>query len=132
MATTTLTAYTTNTLTQAFELQSTSETKTVWIATGREIACPYTVSVERKKASSNSPSNDHVVLRVTRIERNATTGKLATFQSSLDLSIPKDQSILSATEQKKAISWISSCLNEGTAMEATNANITKLIEGRDL
>lgn len=132
MATETLTAYEANVGTQSFVLKQTGSDKTVWIKAGREISIPYTVNVERKLSNSNSKSNDRVVLRVSRVERNASTGVLATLQATLEISIPKDQSILTATEQKKLVSIVASILNEGTAMEATNANITKLIEGRDL
>lgn len=132
MATDTITAYETNAATQSFTLAQVSKDSTTWIKSGRAISLPYKLEVIRKIGNSNASANDHVSLRVTRVEANATTGKLATFQVTLDISIPKDQSILSATEQKKAISLIASVLNEGTAMEATNANITKLIEGRDL
>lgn len=132
MATETLTAYEANVGTKSFALAQTGATKTVWIASGRALSTPFTISVERKLSPNNSPSNDHILLRATRIEQNVNTGKLATFQCTLDISVPKDQSILSPSEQKKVISVIASLLNEGTAMEATNANITKLIEGRDL
>lgn len=132
MATETITAYEANAGTKSFVLANTNSVKTSWIVSGRAIALPYSLSVERKLSQPNSPSNDHVILRVGRVEQNATTGKLATFQATLDISIPKDQSVLSPAEQKKAISLLASILNENTAMEATNANITKLIEGRDL
>lgn len=132
MATETITAYESNVATSVFVLAQTGATKTEWRKTGRALALPYSLSVERKIGNSNSPSNDHIVLRVSRVEANATTSKLATFQVSLDISIPKDQTVLTPAEQKKALSIIASILNEGTAMEATNANITKLIEGRDL
>lgn len=132
MATETITAYEASTGTKSFLLRQTSATKTEWIISGRAISAPFNLILERKPSNNNSPSNDHVLLRVSRMEPNATTGKLATFQATLDLSIPKDQSILSPAEQKKVISLLASILNEGTAMEATSANITKLIEGRDL
>lgn len=132
MATETLTLYKNNTQTQAFGLAQTSATKTVWLAAGRAISLPYSVSVERKPTSANSASNDHVVLRVSRVEANASTGKLASLPITLDISIPKDQSVLTLAVQKEMLCVLASALNEATAMEATNANITKLIEGRDL
>lgn len=132
MATETLTAYKDNTTTNSFLLQQTSAAKTVWIYPGRAISAPYSISVERKLTNGNSPSNDHVILRISRIETNVSTGKPATFQASLDLSIPKDQSIHTPSEMKNVVAVLASLLNEGTAMEATSANRTKLLEGRDL
>lgn len=132
MATATLSPYKNNTQTQAFVLQQTSEKKTTWIVSGRTISAPYSISVERKPANTNSSSNDHVILRVTRMEMNSTSGKLATSQITTDASIPKDQSVLTPAVQKEMLSIMASLLNEATAMEATNANITAIIEGRDL
>lgn len=132
MATATLSPYKNNTTTQSFVLQQTSEKKTTWIVSGRSISAPYSLSVERKPANANSPSNDHVILRATRMEMNSTTGKLATLQVTLDISIPKDQAVLTPAVQKELLSVVASSLNESTAMEATSANITALIEGRDL
>jgi hypothetical protein len=54
------------------------------------------------------------------------------MQANLDISIPKDTSIIDGDEQVKLISVLASLLNEATAMEATDANITKLVEGMDL
>lgn len=132
MATETLTAYETNSQTRVFSLKQTGPSSTSWIVSGRPLGTPYSLSIERKLSNSNSPSNDHIVLRAVRVEQNTSTGKLATFQASLDISIPKDQSILTPAVQKQVISTICSLLNEATAMEATSANLTKLIEGRDL
>lgn len=132
MATDTITAYKNNTQTTVFLLQNSSATKTTWLVSGRAIALPFNLSVERKPSANNASTNDHVVLRLSRVEQNSSTGKLATLQVSLDLSLPKDQSVLTAGVQKELISCLASILNESTAMEATSANITKLIEGRDL
>lgn len=132
MATETLTPYKNNTQTLSFLLQSSSSTKTTWLLSGRPIALPHTVSVERKPSASNAATNDHVIVRVSQMEQNPATGKLATLQVTLDISIPKDQSVIGIQSQREALAVISSILNENTAMEATYANITKLIEGRDL
>lgn len=98
---------------------------------GRALGAPFEVEQVRK-VNASSLSNDHSIIRLTRKEANVATGKLATLQVTVDVSIPKDVTILTPTEQKKAISLICSLLNESTAMEATNANITAIIEGRDL
>lgn len=115
-----------------FELQSSSGTKTVWIRPGRSISLPHSISIERKPSAPNSASNDHVILRVTRVEMNTGSGKFATLQATLDISIPKDSIAISQGTQKDQLSILASVLNEFTAMETTNVNITKLIEGRDL
>lgn len=132
MASSSLTLYKNNTQTQVFDLQQTSAMMTKWIASGRSLSTPYFISVERKLANANSSSNDHIILRAGRTEANASTAKLATSLVTLDVSVPKDQSILTPTVQKELLSLVASALNEATAMEATSANITKLIEGRDL
>lgn len=132
MASSTLTAYETSSVTKAFALAQVSATATTYILSGRAISLPYKVSIERKIGNSNASSNDHVLLRISRIEANATTAKPATFQATLDISIPKDQSILTPVEQKKVLALIASMLNDGAAVGATNANTTALIEGRDL
>lgn len=129
---TSLTPYYDNTNQTTFVQASASEKITKWIESGLDIACPHKVEVIRKLTPPTSNSNDHVILRVSKTMRNATTSKLATMQVSLDISIPKDTSELDSTEQKALVSELASLLNEATAMEATSANITALIEGRDL
>jgi hypothetical protein len=132
MASATLAPYKTNAATQSFTLVSSGTTGATWKATGRDLSTPYVISVERKLSTSTSTTNDHIVVRIARTERNTTTSKLATCQVLLDVSIPKDTSVLTAAVQKEILSCVSSLLNENTAMEATSVNITALIEGRDL
>lgn len=132
MASSSLLPYKNNTTTQTFALVSTSATGAKYQLSGRSLANPYVIEIQRKLTPANASGNDHVVLRVARTEANATTGKLATFQVLLDISVPKDISVLTSAVQKEVVSSLTSLLNECTAMEATNANITSLIEGRDL
>jgi len=103
----------------------------VFMVAGRSLGAPFELEQVRK-VNANSLSNDHSIVRLTRKEANAATGKLATLQVTLDVSIPKDTTVLTQIEQKKLVSLLVSLLNESTAMEATNANITAIIEGRDL
>jgi len=132
MASATLSPYKSSAGTQAFVLTSTSATGARYQVSGREIACPYVVEIQRKLTASGASTNDHVTVRIARTERNATTSKLATCQALLDISIPKDQSIIGATMQKEILSVLASLLNESTVMEATTVAMTALIEGRDL
>jgi len=131
MASSTLNPYVDNTNHQAFVLKSTSESGAVFMVAGRSLGAPFELEQVRK-VNANSLSNDHSIVRLTRKEANAATGKLATLQVTLDVSIPKDTTVLTQIEQKKLVSLLVSLLNESTAMEATNANITAIIEGRDL
>lgn len=132
MASSTLVPYVNNSTTQSFSLVSTSSAGAKWMVTGRAIGVPYTIEVIRKLSPSTSTTNDHIQLRIARTEQNATSAKLATMQLLLDISIPKDASVITATEQKKLLSILASLFNESTAMEATNVAITSLIEGRDI
>lgn len=131
MASSTLNPFVDNTNHQALVLKSSTATGSVWMVSGRNIAQPYELETQRK-INSNSLSNDHSVVRLTRKEAHASTGKLATLQITIDVSIPKDTTILTLAEQKKAIALLCSLLNESTAMEATNVAITAVLEGRDL
>lgn len=132
MASSSLTPYESSAGQQTFALVSTGENKTTHKVAGRDIATPYLVEVKRSFTNPSATGNDHVSIRIQRTERNATTGKLATMQVNCDISIPKDTSIIDGDEQVKLVSILSSLLNEETAMEATDANITALVEGRDL
>lgn len=113
-----------------FTLASTSELGAKYMVSGRALAAPYVVEIKRK-INPNSTANDHVQLRVARTEPNATTQKPATVQCLLDLSIPKDVSVLTPTLQKEIATLLMSLLRDGT-LSATFVNVTALIEGRDL
>lgn len=132
MASSTITPYVSNVATQAFALVSTSATGAKWMASGREIGLPYVVELTRKLTAPGASTNDHVVIRIARTERNATTAKLATMQVLVDVSIPKDATVLTQTVQKQVLSCLASLFNESTTMEATTAALTAIIEGRDL
>lgn len=132
MPSATLTPYKNNAAQTTFALVSSSPTGSRYIVSGRGLAVPHSLEIVRKLTTSGASGNDRIELRVSRVEANATTGKMATLVVTLSISIPKDNSILDATAQKEAVSYISSILNESTVMEATTAAITALIEGRDL
>jgi len=131
MASSSISPYRNNANTESFALVSSDTDGCTFKVAGRALANPYVFSVKRKVTAPTAKGNDHVVVRVARTESNAETGIPATAQVLLDISIPKDQTILTATILKELCSIISSYLNEETAMEATTANITTLIEGMD-
>jgi hypothetical protein len=132
MSSSTLTAYENSSDTQVFSLASENQNGARYLAADRDIAAPYVVDVVRKLTAPNATGNDHVTLRVAKTERNGDTGKLATMQVLVDISIPKDTSVLTQTIQKEVVSVACSLLNEATAMEATSVNIGKLISGLNL
>lgn len=131
MASSTLNPFVDNTNHQLVTLKSSTQTGSIWMVSGRNISLPFEVQTDRK-VNPNALSNDHSIIRLTRKEANATSGKLATFQCTIDVSIPKDCTVITLAEQKKAVAMLISLLNESTAMEATNASITAILEGRDL
>jgi len=131
MASATLNPFVDNTNHQALVLKSTTDSGAVFMVAGRALGAPFELEMIRK-VNPNSLSNDHSIVRLTRKEANTASGKLATLQVTLDCSIPKDVTVLTLAEQKKLVSLLVSLLNESTAMEATNANITAILEGRDL
>lgn len=131
MASATLSPYKNNTTTQVFSLVSVLSSGARYMASGRAISSPYVIEIQRK-LNPNGTGNDHVGIRIARTEQNVTTGKLATCQFLLDISIPKDQSILTPAVQKELGSILASLFNESTAMEATTVALTALVEGRDL
>jgi hypothetical protein len=132
MATATLTPYKDDSNQVTFNLVSSHEFGAKYMVSGRAISKPYTVEIVRKFTSPSAAGNDRVIVRISRTEAHATTGKLATCVAKLEISIPKDDSVLTSTVQTEIVSILASLCNEATAMEATTANITALIEGRDL
>jgi hypothetical protein len=132
MGSSSLTPYYASSGQYTFTLVSTSDNGATWKVASRDLATPQVVEIQRKLTAPSATGNDHVVLRVARTERNATTGKLATMQVLLDISIPKDTSILTIAEQTKLVACVASLLNQSTAMEASLTNIASLIGGSDL
>lgn len=130
MASSSITLYTSNSATQAFSLVSSSVNQTVWKAASRPLSNPYTVELTRKL--TNGTKNDHVTVRIARVEANASTGQKATAQVLLDLSVPKDQSILDTSVIVGMLGALSSMLNDNAALAATSANRSAIADGRDV
>lgn len=132
MASSTIIPYKDHTTAVPFSLVSTSAEKTVYRVTGRSLGLPHEISVQRKIGGSGSKSNDHVIVRIARVEANAVTGIPATLLCSLDISIPRDQSVLTSTVQLEALGMLASLLDDSTAVAATTVNRSALIAGTDL
>jgi len=131
MPTSTLTLYDENTGTTAYSLQSTSATKSVWAKTGRSLAKPQWVSVERKFAPGSSGANDHVIVSVGQTEQSTLSPyKLQTFVAKLDLSIPRDWTGFTSgtnADMLKRIANLISALNNDVALNVANASNTGLV-----
>lgn len=132
MASSTLTPKYDNSSSYTFVLVSTSADGATFKVDGRDLATPFEVNVQRKLTTGNKTGNDHVVVRMARTERNATTAKLATAQVLVDISIPKDCSIITQAEQVKLLGAVSSLLNDNAALQATTVARTALVNGRDI
>jgi len=126
-----LVPYKNNSSTLTFERAYESVNGVTALIAGRSIATPYKLEVARKFTPPGAPGNDLISVKVTRTEQNATTGKLASLVATLSISIPKDQTVLTATAQKEAMAVLASLCNESTAMEATTTFMTTIIEGRN-
>jgi len=131
MASATIAPYKSNSAQTTFSLVGNSSTGASWKLAGRNLSEPYSVEIVRKLSPSGSLANDVVLVRQVRVERNTTTGKLATMLIETKISIPKDDSVLTATAQLEGLACQASLLNDCTAMAATTVNRTALIEGRD-
>jgi len=132
MPSSSLTPYYSNAAQVTFNLVSSTEAGAVYIVSGHPLATPYKVEVIRKLTASAAAANDHVILRVSCIGRNATTGKLATASVTTDISIPKDTTVFAESDVVGFLGVMASLLNENAALQSTSVNRTALIEGRDL
>jgi len=132
MASSSLTPYKDSSNQVTFNLSTQGENFCQYIVADRPIATPYMLEIRRKTTSPGAASNDHVVVRLARIERNSETGKPVTGQVMLDISIPKDSDTITVAYMKELIGILSSVLNEDVALEATTANAAALLAGSDL
>jgi len=132
MASSSLTPKYDNTNSYTFALVSTGVDGATHKVEGRDLALPFEVNVQRKLTGGSKTGNDHVVVRMARTERNATTAKLATMQVLVDISIPKDTSVITQAEQLKLVGAVASLLNDNAALQATTVARSALINGRDI
>jgi len=132
MASSSITPYKTNAATQAFALQSTSASGATFIVTGRSLANPHFIQITRKIGPSNSMANDHVIVRISLTDPNATTLKPVTGSVTLDISIPRDNATVTLAEMTEELGLLASLLNDNTALAATTVNRSALLNGQDL
>jgi len=111
---------------------STSPTGAKYQVSGRALASPYSIEINRKIGPVSATGNDHVIVRVSKTDPNSTTAKPATVLCTLDISIPRDNATVTPTEVLACVGVLASLLNDCAALAATSVNRTALIEGRDL
>jgi len=131
MASSSIVLYDENTGTTTYVLQSTSGTKTVFVESGRSLAKPKSITVERKFAPANSSANDHVIATVSQTEQSTLSPyKLVTFSAKLDLSIPRDWTGFTGgtnADLMKRITNLVSLFNHKAAANVANSANTELI-----
>lgn len=130
MASSSLVLYVSNADTQEFVLVSSSVNMTVWKVANRPLSNPFTIELARKLTSGTK--NDHVTVRIARVEANASTSQKATAQVLIDVSVPKDQSILTGAEISKMLGAAASLLNDGNNLALTGTNRGAIVDGRDV
>jgi len=119
-------------VTEAFNLTSVGADGATYKVAGRALACPYSIEMKRKLTPSTSAGNDHLTIRIARVERNTTNLKLATGQVLIDISIPKDTSIIGTTAQTELLRIASSLLDDYGTGDNSSANIAQILSGGDL
>lgn len=130
MASSSITLYDSAAGTMTFLLVSSSVNETVWKAAGRSLSTPLELKLARKLNSGTK--NDTILVQFRRIERNVTTSQLATAQFKCELSVPKDQTILTPAILADLLGYASSLFNDGAALAATEANRGAIVDGRDV
>jgi len=113
-----------------FSIVSSSEFGAKYIVSGRPSSQPFGLEVQRVLTPPSSTSNDHMKIRIYRTDRNTDTGKLATGQVLVDLSIPKDNANITNTELIELLVMVGSLFTDGAAGSATTVNATAIVETR--
>jgi len=131
MASATLVPKTDASGTITFELVSTSSDGATYRVTGRDLSVPLGCQITRVLTQPSAQGNDHIKVRLFRTEKHATTGKPATMQVLLDISVPKDNTIINKTEQRKLVVALASLLGDCMAV-SSYVNSTKLLDAFDL
>lgn len=131
MASATVTLYKSTSGTVEFSLVTTGKEQTTYRVAGRSLATPLSLEITRKIGPSGASANDHVIVKLTQVERNETSQKLATASATLDISIPRDTTAVSTTKVIELLGMMSSMLNEGATIPYA-LNRTALVDGRDV
>jgi len=130
MPASTLSPYKNNSNAVTFYLTSSSDKGALWLEAGRATNSPSWIEIQRKLTQPNAAANDHLVLRIGQTAPNATTGKLSTQSATLDISVPKDQTVLTKATLVDLLGLLVSLLNDVAANAATSTIRTALAEGR--
>lgn len=120
--------YKNNTQTTTFGLASSGTNEVSYLESGNSMSEPHSIT-KSKKVSSGAANNLSTVV-YKRVKRNATTGKFATLQIKVEISIPQDNSTITNAMVIEGEGIVSSILNDATALAATTAERTALAEGR--
>jgi len=134
MSSSSLTPHYTGSTTKTFSLVSEQGSGAKWIVTGRALALPESIELQRKIGTNGSKANDHVILRLVRAEANSTTNLIATAVVTLDISIPRDTAAVSQDNVNDMLGSLISILNEvtDTTVTASRAKVKSLLSGGTL
>jgi len=122
-----------DTETTTLQLASNSATGAQYLVSGRALNAPKGLEIRRMITKSNQTANDHIVVRLFHTEPNVTTGKLATAQVMLDISVPKDLSVIGTAGVHALCNMLASTINNyGNNAADTSPTVTSLISGMDL
>jgi len=134
MPSSSLTPYKASATQITYGLVGSSPTGAKWLVSGYGLGVPRTLEQTLKVGAPGASGNDHVILRLSQSDENSTTGKIATANLTLDISIPRDSATVTPTEIVELLGILSSLLNDCASVEdsANATNRTALSEGRVL
>jgi len=130
MPSSTLTLKKDSTNTVAFGIVTSSEYGAKYLVSGRAASQPFGLEITRQLSAPSSTMNDKMLIRMYRTDRNTDTGRLATGQVQVSISIPKDNQNITTTEIVEMLVMVGSLFNDGAAGAATAVNATALVETR--
>lgn len=134
MPSSSLTPYKTSAGQVTYSLIGSSPTAAKWSVSGYGLGVPRILEQTLKVGAPGAAANDHVIVRLSQSDENSTTGKIATANVTLDVSIPRDSATITSTEIVELLGILSSLLNDCASVEdsANATNRTALAEGRVL
>jgi len=134
MASSSVTLYHGDTENRVYALTQTSANKTEFRVAGLALAEPQMLTIERKIQPGNSKSNDQIIVTVSQVSRNTTSGLLATGKVSVNISVPRDNSIITQTVMSQLCKQIGSLFGNNCAALSADAatSALALLGGSDL
>jgi len=133
MASATLSPKSGDTEVTTLSLASNSATGATYLVAGRALNAPKGLEIKRLITRSGQTANDHIQLRFFTTEPNATTGKLATAQVMLDISVPKDLPVIGTAGVQALCAMLASTINNyGNNAADISPTVGSLISGLDL